>query len=297
METKRILIIMQNAYAEYVDVIVEYCNMDSEFVVLSVEEPLQRERYTAFTMDQLTSYAQIPFDYVIVMNDLFDKTASLIEHVLSEKNYELCDFNRAYDELLNSSGKMEFLRRKIQNTYPRPESPLIEVGDFSYFNGMNLMSEVNDGSVKVRIGKFCSIAPEFCIMLGMEHHLTWMTTYPFGEMMPGNRNIKKGAFSKGDIVIGNDVWIGKGVTILSGITIGDGAVIGAGAVVSKSVDPYQIVAGNPARVMKKRFSDDTIKRLSEMQWWNWEYEMLYEAIPLLQSENIDGLYSLWQNGK
>jgi virginiamycin A acetyltransferase len=74
---------------------------------------------------------------------------------------------------------------------------------------------------------------------------------------------------KGPVTIGNNVWIGDNVIILSGVTIGDGAVIGAGSIVTKDAPPFSIAVGNPAKVIKKRFSDNVIKQLLEIQWWNW----------------------------
>jgi acetyltransferase-like isoleucine patch superfamily enzyme len=128
---------------------------------------------------------------------------------------------------------------------------------------------------KLKIGKFCSIAQEVTIALGGEHAVARASTYPFpifprdwpeaGFLLPDELY----AFSKGDVVIGNDVWIGYGATILSGVTIGDGVIIGARAVVTKHVEPYAIVAGNPARLLRKRFDDPTISRLLEIRWWDW----------------------------
>jgi virginiamycin A acetyltransferase len=89
-------------------------------------------------------------------------------------------------------------------------------------------------------------------------------------------------FSRGDVIIGNDVWIGYGATILSGVIIGDGAIIGAGAVISKSIEPYSIMVGNPAKLIKKRFSNKTIKFLNEIKWWNWDIDKIKRNIHLLE---------------
>lgn len=90
------------------------------------------------------------------------------------------------------------------------------------------------------------------------------------------------------------MWLGHESTILSGVTIGDGCVVGANAVVASSVPPYSIVAGNPAKIIRKRFSDETIAKLQEMKWWDWSYENIYRAIPLLQSSDIEGLYKYYR---
>ena len=93
--------------------------------------------------------------------------------------------------------------------------------------------------------------------------------------------------TKGDVKIGNDVWIGKEAIILSGVNIGDGAVIGARSLVSRDVQPYAIVGGNPAREIRKRFNDQTIQELLEIRWWEWEPNRIEKALPILLSNNID----------
>jgi len=80
--------------------------------------------------------------------------------------------------------------------------------------------------------------------------------------------------TKGDIIIGNDVWIGMNATILSGVTIGDGAVIGANSLVTKDVELYMIVGGNPAIPIRKRFDQQTIDRLLRIKWWDWDIEKI-----------------------
>ena len=103
------------------------------------------------------------------------------------------------------------------------------------------------------------------------------------------KNITSAWDNKGDIVIGNDVWIGFEAVILSGVTIGDGAIIGARAVVTKDVPPYTIVGGVPARPIRKRFSEEVISKLSELQWWNWSEERIRENIGVIQAGRIDEL--------
>ena len=98
--------------------------------------------------------------------------------------------------------------------------------------------------------------------------------------------------NKGDIVIGSDVWIGYEAVILAGVTIGDGAIIGTKAVVTKDVPPYTIVGGVPARMIRKRFSDEDVKTLQEMKWWDWPVEKISSAIPFIQAGDIDSLKRL-----
>jgi acetyltransferase-like isoleucine patch superfamily enzyme len=153
---------------------------------------------------------------------------------------------------------------------------LIEVGDFTY--GQPIVHQW-DRTTRLKIGKFCSIAGNVHILLGGEHHTEWLTTYPFNVLLAEAYGFEENiAKSKGDVIIGNDVWIGEDVLILSGVTIGDGAVIGAGSVVTKNVDPYTIVAGDPAQKIRNR-------TWIKMNWWDWPLEKLASAIPFLMNED------------
>jgi acetyltransferase-like isoleucine patch superfamily enzyme len=128
------------------------------------------------------------------------------------------------------------------------------------------------------IGSFCSIADN-CIIGGANHPIEWVSTSPVFHC---GRNIMRKNFSTLKFEnykrtsIGNDVWIGSNCLIKSGVVIGDGAVIGMGSVVTKDVEPYSIVAGNPAKHIRKRFDDHVICKLLEIKWWNLDDEMLYK---------------------
>lgn len=100
------------------------------------------------------------------------------------------------------------------------------------------------------------------------------STYPLRTLLLHPEKGDQDAISKGGVVIGHDVWIGARAMIMSGITIGNGAVIGAGAVVAKDVAPYTVVVGNPAKAIKQRFSDDQIKDLQDIAWWDWPDEKI-----------------------
>ena len=134
-----------------------------------------------------------------------------------------------------------------------------------------------NNNAKLVIGNFCSIADRVVIYLGGNHRTDWVTTYPFGHAHPDKFNKFNGEghpSTKGDVIIGNDVWISANVTIMSGITIGDGAVIAHNSHVVKNIEPYSLVGGNPAKLIRYRFSEEQIKNLLEIKWWNWPDEKI-----------------------
>ncbi|MCL4151837.1 UNVERIFIED_CONTAM: hypothetical protein GTU68_022921 [Idotea baltica] len=129
------------------------------------------------------------------------------------------------------------------------------------------------------------------IMNGANHLTKSLTTYPFAIFGNGWENAMDGKSypKKGDINIGNDVWIGFNATIMAGVTIGDGAIIATNATVIKDVEPYSIVGGNPAKEIKKRFSENTISKLLKLKWWNWDIEKITRNIQSLTDNNLEKL--------
>lgn len=123
------------------------------------------------------------------------------------------------------------------------------------------VTDFSPADTKLYIGSYCSIAPNVRFLLGGEHQLYSISTYPFRVLTFGE---SREAGSKGDIVVKDDVWIGDGAIICSGVNIGQGAVIAAGAVVTKDVEPYAIVGGNPAKLIKCRFCKELIDELKKM---------------------------------
>ena len=119
------------------------------------------------------------------------------------------------------------------------------------------------------------------------HHSEWITVYPFAEQ------IEHSYEPKGDTVIKSDAWIGMNA-IMPGVTIGEGAIVAAGSVVSKDVPPYTIVGGNPAKEIKKQFTDTEMNMLMEMRWFDWERELVEKAMPILSSSSIKLLYDFYK---
>lgn len=170
----------------------------------------------------------------------------------------------------------------------------IEFGNFTYGNPTILSW---GEKTKLKIGKFCSIAPNVTIFLGGEHRNDWVSTYPFNALLENYKHIQGHPKSKGDVIIGNDVWIGREAVILSGVKIGDGAVIGARSLISKDVEPYSIVGGNPGKLIRYRFANEIIDELLNIKWWDQELEEIAEIIPLLQSDNVSKIIKRYSSKK
>lgn len=175
---------------------------------------------------------------------------------------------------------------------PTITNPNIIVGDFTYISDSDFERHVLHHydfiGDKLIVGKFCQIASDVTfIMNGANHQMNAVSTYPFYIMgweqnAPSHNDLPL----KGDTVIGNDVWIGQNSTILPGVHIGDGAIIGLNSVVSKDVEPYSIVVGNPAKFIRKRFDDELIELLKTLKWWDKPVEEIQYLIPLLTGSNL-----------
>ena len=183
-------------------------------------------------------------------------------------------------------------------------NPNITVGDFTMYNDFvndptlfennNVLYHYPINHDKLQIGKFCSIACGAKFLFNSANHtLSSLSTYPFPlffeEWGLEKKDVTNAWDNKGDIVIGNDVWIGYEAVVLAGVTIEDGAIIGTRAVATKNVPPYTIVGGVPAKPIKKRFSEETISALLEIQWWNWSKERIARNIGAIQCGNIEQL--------
>ncbi len=183
-----------------------------------------------------------------------------------------------------------FLKNIIKN-------PNIEVGDYTYYDDFeevhnfekNVKYHFDFIGDKLIIGKFCMIASGVTFIMNGANHLSdAISTYPFAIFGHDWANAMEGKTypTKGNTIIGNDVWIGYNATIMPGVKVGDGAIIASNSTVTKDVAPYAVVGGNPAREIKKRFSEAEIKRLLELQWWHWDLEKITRNVQALTGKNF-----------
>lgn len=197
--------------------------------------------------------------------------------------------NKIYDNA-------KIINSKLENNIIIGENSFIsdsKINDYVQINRNNMIIDskienytytgMNTVIKHAKIGKFCSISWGVSIS-GGDHNYHFISPHPFIYLKSFgivNENEKQDIK---EIYIGNDVWIGANASILAGVSIGDGAIIGAGSVVTKDVPDYAIVAGNPARILKYRFSDKKISLLKELCWWNWSHKIIHEKINLFKKE-------------
>ncbi len=203
------------------------------------------------------------------------------------------------DKIYPRTGDREtvYLKNVVENSN-------IEIGDYTIYNDFihdprefqknNVLYHYPINKDRLIIGKFCSIACGAKFLFNSANHkMASLSTYTFPlffkEWGLKKENVAQAWDQKGDIVIGNDVWIGYEAVILSGVTIGDGAVIGCRAVVTKDIPPYTIVGGIPAKPIRKRFDEETIKELQKIKWWDWPEEKITEKIQAIQAGDLEGL--------
>ena len=177
---------------------------------------------------------------------------------------------------------------------PAVRNPNIIVGDFTYIADSEFENHVTNyyprSRDKLIIGKFCQIAAgvEF-VMNDANHQMNAVTTFPLYTLEGWEMSAPDPSEMpfKGDTMIGNDVWIGQNAVILPGVHIGDGAIIGANSIVGSDVDPYTIVAGNPAKPLRKRFDDELIELLLQFKWWDRSIEEINTLIPILTCSDLE----------
>jgi len=186
------------------------------------------------------------------------------------------------------------------------DHPSIEIGEFSYYHNFDILENYESylapylfplSPDKLIIGKFVQIAHGVRFITNSANHkMKAFSTYPFMNFMMTNKTTSEDIVkmfeesqNAGDTVVGNDVWIGIDATIMPNVKIGDGAIIGAKSVVTKNVEPYTIVAGNPAKVIKRRFDDDTVEKLLKIKWWEWDIKTIEKNIGAITGNDIEAL--------
>ena len=187
-----------------------------------------------------------------------------------------------------------FLKNVVKN-------PNVIIGDYTYYDDFenvenfekNIKYHFDFVGDKLIIGKFCMIASDVTFIMNGANHLTnSITSYPFAIFGHDWSDAMEGKSypTKGDTIVGNDVWIGYNSTIMPGVKIGDGAIIATNSTVTKNVEPYTVVGGNPAKEIKKRFTENEINKLLKIRWWNWSIEKITKNVKKLTDNNIDDLH-------
>jgi acetyltransferase-like isoleucine patch superfamily enzyme len=177
------------------------------------------------------------------------------------------------------------------------DHPRIEVGEFSYFTHSGKPEEtagilapyLGPGvREKLVIGKFVQIARGSCFITSSANHpMTGFTTYPFRIFKPETFGYKD--LPVKDTIVGHDVWIGHNAAIMPGVRIGAGAIVGACAVVARDVPPYAVVGGNPATLIRMRYSGEVISELLDIAWWDWPLEKIEANLSALSHGDLAAL--------
>lgn len=197
----------------------------------------------------------------------------LLRKIRGTKKMPKCVLKKSYKKY----GRLDSLGRYFFDTYTG-----IPVGKYTY--GYQYLNNDNIES----IGAFCSIA-EGQLVIPNDHRMDWITTSPIASLKQfsfADKDYMSEYISGEDrkVVIGNDVWIGARCIIFEGVTIGDGAVIAAGSIIRKDVPPYAVVGGVD-KILRYRFDKDTVNKLLQIQWWNWDDEKIRRNIDLFRDKN------------
>ena len=184
------------------------------------------------------------------------------------------------------------------------DDPRIEVGDFTYYDDPDDATGFATRNVlygygpeKLIIGRYCALATGTTFLLsGADHPTGGVSTYPFtifgGEWTERTLDLARDIPSRGDTVVGSDVWFGYRTIIMPGVHIGDGAVIAAGSLVTKDVEPYTVVGGNPAKPIRRRFTDEQIHLLRRAAWWHWPNDMVTQHVRIIMGGTPEQIYRL-----
>jgi virginiamycin A acetyltransferase len=183
---------------------------------------------------------------------------------------------------------------------PLVKSPLIEVGEYSYYDDPDEPTAFESRNVlyhygpeKLVIGRFCALGEGVrFIMNGANHRMDGPSTFPFpimGASWAEHFDLITDLPGRGDTVLGNDVWLGYRATVMPGVRVGHGAIVASGAVVVDDVPDYGIVGGNPASLIRLRFSEAEVARLLALAWWDWPAEHITVHLRTIMSGSIEEL--------
>ena len=192
--------------------------------------------------------------------------------------------------------------RQVGFLKPLITNPNILVGDYSYYDDPDGPEHFETKCVlyhfpfigdKLVIGKFCALARNVkFIMNGANHKTSGFSTFPFyifGNGWESATPQRDDMPYKGDTVIGNDVWLGYDVMLMPGVKIGDGAIIAARSVVVSDVPAYSVVGGNPAKIVKQRFSNEFVSELLSIQWWDWPVAKITRNLQAIAGADVVSL--------
>lgn len=247
----------------------------------------------------LVNFINIRHIYSVKMFNLWMKCVDMFDEIydthqqIEEYRPHIQPKVKFYEITKNEEIETVFLT--IQHQRPDMLTPSVEfrenIKDHTNFQPSTLKGlwySKTPGTENLKTGRFCSFGEDVKLILNRNHNTKLITTHFLNYKYNRKSNFDVMMF-KGDIVLENDVWVGRNATILPNVHIGNGAVIATEAVVTKDVPPYAIVAGNPAKIVKYRFTKKQIKALLKIKWWDWPLYQVYDNIDLLDSDNVDEL--------
>jgi acetyltransferase-like isoleucine patch superfamily enzyme len=288
-------IIVKHCFMNIIDLLID--SLELLFSCISRKEISLKLLRKSISTESKQSLLYCNTGKVLYSMRYFSKSEMALTKAISLGDKSRSSYDKLIDALEANGNHAEALKfilekeHKYKSGLPYTRSyPIMRkytVGKFTY--GIPITKDWHHGST-LNIGDFCSIVENVDILLGGNHSIDWISSYPFGVIFD---EVKAKSYlyptkSKGAVVVGNDVWLGMNVTILSGVTIGDGAVVAACSMVTRNVEPYTIAGGNPANSLKKRFQEKEIAKLLETQWWNWDISKIEANIQLISSNDIAG---------